>query len=72
MDALHFPPILAAPSVLPSGSTLNFSMLFLKRCYGVQNRKDIPSGSANPSARARIIFNVVGTRAAGEIQQRDF
>jgi hypothetical protein len=29
--ALHFPPILAAPTVLPPpGSTLNFSMLFLK------------------------------------------
>jgi hypothetical protein len=28
--ALHVPPILAAPTVLPPGSTLNFSMLFLK------------------------------------------
>jgi hypothetical protein len=28
--ALHFPPILAAPSVLPPGSTLNFCMLFPK------------------------------------------
>jgi hypothetical protein len=27
---LHFPPILAPPTVLPPGSTLNFSMLFLK------------------------------------------
>jgi hypothetical protein len=28
--ALHFPPILAAPTVLFPGSTLNFSKLFLK------------------------------------------
>jgi hypothetical protein len=26
----HFPPILAAPTVLPPGSTLTFSMLFSK------------------------------------------
>ena len=39
--ALHFPPILAAPNVLPPGSTLKFSMLFLKHdtMYSLHHRK---------------------------------
>jgi hypothetical protein len=32
--APHFPPILAAPTVLPPVSTLNFSMLFLEHFTG--------------------------------------
>jgi hypothetical protein len=45
---LHFPPILAAPTVLPPGSTLNFSMLFLKNdTRAIQHRRQpFPRGGS--------------------------
>jgi hypothetical protein len=45
----HFPPILAAPTVLPPGSKSNFYMLFLGH-FTRKMEKDILQGNVDGSA----------------------